>query len=479
MPTTQQGLVVYADGSSRPNPGFGGYGLFGYHYKLAPRPKNTKHPIKTAMHFTTEGMSRDKGAVSIEVVNILEAAIAIEGNTVTNNIAELKAAIHALGWVEQNEAISEILVLTDSSYVVNNFRDHLKNWIARDCRKLDGTTISNDKLWRELDQVRTRLYARGVTITLKWIKGHSDNYGNDLADMHSVIASNAARIQMQEGTQSFVPEVIETNITYAQFKASYQNKDVVYYFKDIFFTSAPINDAEHCFMSTTEDETNAGRRTTDSIFLVNKGYVPDLINRLRTFYRNVTRNYVCTCSIKLIKLENRDMLRIADQVDVAYLLLPVPRTSNLFTLIGTTGPFLQENTMEYPFIVNINKLSAAMVRMQENEDLELTSYCVKGKFIEEDKLKLSNKDKFIDLSDLVEGKIVFSQRPVLGVGYDVPAYLTLKKIESEIQSLEVIFDKDKESNFYTLYTKITTPNREICSVNMLNKYLAMIPKSIK
>ena len=68
---------------------------------------------------------------------------------------------------------------------------------------------------------------------------------------------------------------------------------------------------------------------------------------------------------------------------------------------------------------------------------------------------------------------MFTQKPVMLVGYDIPNYLTLKKIEEEIESVTAVFDKSSDSNFYTLFTKIKTADRVICSVNMLDKYLAV------
>lgn len=468
-----QSLVAFCDGSARPNPGYGGYGVFGYTYRSAPRPKNTKHPIKAALSFTPTGVSKEKSEVCIEVLDIWEAAVAVEGNLCTNNIAELKAALHVLQWVQASEEVMEVLIITDSRYFVNNFKDHLKGWADKGFKKLDGSVISNVEIWGALEKTRNELKARGVKITVQWVKGHSEDYGNDMADVLSVIASNAARIQQLTPGSPFKTEIIQTRTPYSEFKQSYQNKDLVYYFKDVFFSSANKADESHCFLSATEDEPNTGRRTTDSIFLVNKGFVPELIKRLRKFYRAVPRSYTCNCSIRLTKLENRDVLRLAESVDVSYLLLPVSRSSNAYNLIGSEGTFLQENTMEFPFIVNITKLTNAITNLMEDEDTLGIRFPLTDRLVAEGKLLIDNKEKFLDLSTEVGEKISFCQRPLVGVGYDIPAYLTLKKIEAEITSVHAVFHKSQNSNFYTLYTKITMPERELCSINMLEKYLAL------
>lgn len=467
-------MVIYADGSARPtNPGFGGYGLFGYSYKEAPRPKNTKHPIKGNVSFTHEGFAKDKTDTPIEVVNIYEACIACQSPATTNNIAELAAAVHALDWAMNTPTVAKIIIVTDSSYVVNNFNQNLKGWRSRGFTKQGGEPLSNEHLWRKISELSEQLLFRDVQVQMKWVKGHSDDYGNQVADTYSVVASNAARVQTHNPSEAFVTDIINKVSPYAEFKASYQNKDVLYYFKHIYFSSAYVNDEDHCLVTSVEDETNTGKRVVDSIFAVSKGYVPKLIKDLRNFYRSVPRSYVCTCSVHLKRFENRDILRIAESVDVRFLLVPIARKNNAYSLLNEPGEFLQENTMDYPFIVNINKLYSAMVRMHESPHDQAFACALDPILLESGKLKLSTKDKFLDLTEQTKDIIMFTQKPVMLVGYDIPNYLTLKKIEEEIESVTAVFDKSSDSNFYTLFTKIKTADRVICSVNMLDKYLAV------
>lgn len=471
-------LVLYADGSARPtNPGFGGYGLFGYLYKTTPRSKNTKHPVKGNIQFTHEGFAKDKTDVGIEVINIYEACIASQNTSTTNNAAELGAAIHALNWAMEVSDLSKVLIITDSNYVVNNYNQNLKSWKAKGFTKQGGEPLSNETLWKKISELSEQLIYRQVEVQMKWVKGHSDDYGNQVADTYSVIASNAARVQTHNPDQPFTTEIINRITPYPEFKASYQNKDVLYHFKHIYFSSAYLDDDNHCLATSVGDEANTGRRASDSIFSVSKGYVPKLIKDLRNFYRSVPRTYTSICSIHLKRLENRDILRIAESVDVRYLLIPVTRKNNTYSLLNEPGEFLQENNMDYPFIVNINKLYGAMMRMHENPN-DLSFACdLDTTLLENGKLKLTTKDKFIDLTEHTKETILFTQKPVMMVGYDIPNYLTLKKIEDDIENVTVVFDKSPESNFYTLFTKIKTTDRLICSVNMLDKYLAVAGQS--
>lgn len=474
-PTETLTLIAYCDGSARPtNPGYAGYGIFGYTFKAAPRPKNTKHPIKAALSFTTEGISKDKSEEIIEVVDILEVSVALQGNTNTNNVGELKAALHSLKAALHSPEITKVVIIADSRYFTNNFKDHLKGWANNGFKKLSGELISNVEVWGELELTRNTLVDRGVQIEVKWIKGHSDDYGNDMSDTLSVIASNAARVMQESSTTTFNPVVLDVKMPYSEFKKSYDNKDVVYHFKDLFFSSSHQNDEDYCFLSSTEDEVNVGRRVTDAIFAVNQGSVPSLINRIKKFYRSLPRSYVCNCSARLSKFENRDILRLAEVVPIEYLLIPVSRSTNQFSLIGTDKVFLQENTMEFPFIVNISKLTNAIVGILSLPQEEGVSVDVSSHFIKEGKLLITNKDKHIDLSAEVSGRIKFCQKPLLGIAYDVPNYLTLKKVELELKAVHAVFHKNEHNNFYTLYTKIATQDRVLCCINMVDKYLAVL-----
>lgn len=468
------GMVLYTDASTRPNPGYGGYGIYGYTFKYAVRPKNIKHPVKTALFLNHNGIAKTKTEFPIEVVDIVECVHAIENKATTNNYSELRATIEGLRLATEREILHELIVLTDSSYVVSSFNESLNKWFRNGWVKQDGQPISHLADWQQALTYRETLKAKGVKITFQWVKGHSEDYGNEVCDLYSVIASNAARLQHEEGVETFVTDIYSKQSSYQEYKKSYDNKDFVYHFKDLFFNSQTIDDTSYCFITDTEDDSTKGRRATDSIFLAVKGYVPPLVNRLKEFYRALPRNYVCTCCIKLTGLENRDVLRIADYVDVKYLLRRKLPNRNIYTFIRSDSAFMEENTMEFPFIMNINKLSCAMENIEEG-GLGTIAEDITQDIIGDGKVILTGKDRYIDLDHRLSGRVQFTQKLLLGVGLDIPNYLALKKLEDEIRKVDLVLHKDPESNFYTVFTKLTTDNREVYSVNVPNKFLAFKP----
>ena len=471
--------IYYCDGSARPtNPGFGGYGIFGYYFLDAKRPKNTKHPVKDKYNFTSLGVSTSKGEAPIEVTHILEYIRAANNTKSTNNENELKATLHALELIHANPDLVEATILTDSKYMVDGINENLDKWLLNDFKRVDGRPVAYPDEWVSISVYRKALLERGTKLNVQWVKGHSGDYGNDTADLYAVIGSNAARYQFERGVQDFQTDILSREMTYAEYKSSY-HKDFLYHFKDLFFTSSTlIDDSSYCLVSSNEDDKEIGKRDNTTIFLASHGKVPNFINHIKAFYRTLPRNYTAACSIKLTRLENRDVLRLGDCVNVEYMLVPHGnQTRRGYAIVDSASNpvtvFVQENTMEYPFIASVNKIHELLSCPDLSQVPKLQMWDVTDKFIKEGKLTLSNKDKFVDFTYLTEGQMVLTQRLMASVGSDLPNYLALKKIEEEIERVEVILQGSSNNNLYTLYVRITTADRQLYSLNVVNKYLAV------
>lgn len=470
--------VFYCDGSCRPNPGYGGYGIFGYTFQEAKRPKNTKHPLKDKFNFTHEGILTTKGTEPIEVLNILEFVRASNNPKTTNNENELKATLHVLELVHAHPEWDEVTLLTDSEYMVKGINENLVKWEANGYKKVGGMPIAYTDDWVSINLYYKALTERGCKINVKWVKGHSGDYGNDTADYYSVIGSNAARQQFERQVEEFCTDIYTSETTYAEYKKSYA-KDFVFHFKDLFFSSSPtIQDDSYCFVSSNEEDAEIGKRDNTTIFLANHGYVPGFINRVKQFYRNLPRQYIATCSMKLSRLENRDILRMGEFVDVEYMLVPIARNNRMaYGLVdsasNSVGVFLQENSIEFPFIASVTKVHELLSCQDLTATPKVNVWDVTDKFVCDGKLTLSNKDKFVDFTYLTEGQLVLTQRLMASMGADIPNYLALKKIEAEIERVEVILQGSNNNNLYTLFVRITTTNRQLYSLNVVNKYLAV------
>ena len=96
-----------------------------------------------------------------------------EKNT-TNNRMELLAAIMSLKKIKTN---SEVVIFTDSIYVKNGITEWMKNWKKNGWKNSSKKPVKNKDLWVKLDKL-----CEANRVSWKWVKGHSTNEFNNLAD---------------------------------------------------------------------------------------------------------------------------------------------------------------------------------------------------------------------------------------------------------------------------------------------------------
>ena len=92
----------------------------------------------------------------------------------TNNRMELIAPIMALKRIKSE---SDVVIFTDSSYVKNGITEWIKKWEKNGWKNTNKKPVKNIDLWKKLNDL-----CKKNKVTWKWIKGHSDNKYNNLAD---------------------------------------------------------------------------------------------------------------------------------------------------------------------------------------------------------------------------------------------------------------------------------------------------------
>ena len=130
--------TVYTDGACSRNPGPGGWGAVILDEK--------KHQVNIS--------GKDKDT--------------------TNNRMESMAPIMALKKIKSN---SDVVIFTDSKYVKNGITDWIKKWEKNGWKNSNKKPIKNKDLWIKLNN-----FCQKNKVTWKWVKGHSNNKYNDLAD---------------------------------------------------------------------------------------------------------------------------------------------------------------------------------------------------------------------------------------------------------------------------------------------------------
>ncbi len=92
----------------------------------------------------------------------------------TNNRMELMAVIRAL---ESLKRPSEVLITTDSQYVMKGITEWIKNWKRNGWRTAAKKPVKNADLWQELDR-----FVEQHQVKWAWVKGHSGHAENERAD---------------------------------------------------------------------------------------------------------------------------------------------------------------------------------------------------------------------------------------------------------------------------------------------------------
>jgi ribonuclease HI len=107
-------------------------------------------------------------------------------NPSTNQRMEIRAALEAV-----RSLSGPLLVVSDSTYVVNCFRDRwYAGWQARGWVTSARKPVANRDLWEPL----VTLVAQRGDVAFQWVKGHSGNAMNDFVDRLAVEASRQAGV---------------------------------------------------------------------------------------------------------------------------------------------------------------------------------------------------------------------------------------------------------------------------------------------
>lgn len=100
----------------------------------------------------------------------------------TNQRMELMAALDALRHLE-----GRVEVISDSTYVVNCFRDGWwKGWLKRGWKNSKKEPVANRDIWEPLIELYR---SREDELEFTWVKGHAGNEWNDVADRLAVEAA--------------------------------------------------------------------------------------------------------------------------------------------------------------------------------------------------------------------------------------------------------------------------------------------------
>lgn len=119
----------------------------------------------------------------------------------SNNQTELAACIFALQkvrrFLKEKKCFYKVIIYSDSQYIVDNYSKAIWEWTKRKWRKLDGSPISNQKLWKEFKSLFISISNSGIRIEIKKVKGHSQDQDNrDVDKLAKKSAKRSTRLNV-------------------------------------------------------------------------------------------------------------------------------------------------------------------------------------------------------------------------------------------------------------------------------------------
>lgn len=227
-PVVADGMVLYCDGSAKPNPGFIGAGCHGYAYNNEVPKKGTglathtltmtgyvdnKESEKEARAGQISEISGGAGKPSESKKTLDKITPVMYYNTAasfdfqaSNNVAELMA-VHVGIRMALATNVKSLLVKTDSEYVNKVLTKFAAIWVRSNWLKRDGTPVSNQDFIKDLLASVAEMHEKGIKLEIQWVKGHSTYIGNIAADKLANIGSAASKAKKVEvNVQQHVPE---------------------------------------------------------------------------------------------------------------------------------------------------------------------------------------------------------------------------------------------------------------------------------
>jgi ribonuclease HI len=163
-------ITIYTDGSSRGNPGPGGW-----------------------------------GAIILTEDRVLELG-GRDDNT-TNNKMELLGAIRGLEAVQKlKEGALRVTVKTDSEYVKKGMTEWITGWIARGWKTAAKKPVLNQELWQELLKQKEMIVSKGGSITFEYVQAHVGITLNERADTIATSFADKEPVELFNGKRSSYKE---------------------------------------------------------------------------------------------------------------------------------------------------------------------------------------------------------------------------------------------------------------------------------
>lgn len=446
-PIVADGMVLYCDGSSRPNPGFIGAGIHGYAYNKEVPKKGTGLPTHS---LTKEGYidNKDIPKEQNKVVTPLmyyNCAGSFDFQS-TNNVAELLAT-HVAIRLALLCNVKKLHIKTDSEYVIKVLTKFAAIWVKSNWLKRDGTPVSNQDFIKDILVSVAEMQEKNIKFDLEWVKGHSTHIGNIAADKLANIGSEFSRqkkigINVQEHPPEGYWKQETTRHPFLCHPRAYFTSDNTDIIEGMYFIG-----------NHGKDDDFVGRPEVDNamavIFIKNKEEVLDIIiNHCKTIAGSQSRFFFARLDSIYTKNRDKDIVEYkegtlivedtskrldiisADEVELVRDLQPLRLSERAFTclsdLMERLNRHMQDNDFPRTVVTDITSNFYENTR-KIVKNVETISFQLHKKYIvgyRSEKITIKNEKGEIP--------VIFT------LGIDLPDRNALKRLESLSPKIKVL-----------------------------------------
>jgi len=487
-------LVAYTDGSANPNPGFTGYGVHAYITDEEQKPKNvlTKYTVTNRGYYDKAllATNTDTNIKPIGIKRIFDL-YGYNNDSITNNTAETDAVIELLRFVTNDnfkDVIGDIqtLVINIDSKVVLAGIDKILSGKVKDI-------IANNEYFVIMEKLIDKLKESKIELIPKKVKGHSNNLGNDRADM----LSNMGRyINIKKGKQFNI--IIEDRNTYWGNRIDRDpilNNTLIFEhsLKDI-----ELDSTINICMVNYKDETDIGKAGNDIIYTVAvlKNDKPEL-SLISSLVREITGDIDIPYVFNLNNIYNKEVYNNIRLYGKDYLIMDDRVIRKIDTVDNIRiAQEIAPPGVSFKAIIKHNRL-ANMIDNYINNDLKNDNIDLVD--ITSSLYGKDEKDRPILLKELVNDKlslkidvskhVPYNRKLTIRLKMDLPKRNTLKRFEKLNPKVYLILEKvyrpingEKVMSLFTYKTLIEYGNedkRYILTDNVYASTIMIMPKKVK
>lgn len=445
-------FIAYTDGSAEPNPGPCGGSMHGYVYEeFADKQKDAPTGVViTNMGYLSKINSNNFNYKIVNPVLYLDGVYTYSGIG-TNNIGELIGVLETLKYVLKNNdelKIDKIVFYTDSTYTINAYR----NIMTSDEKKWNKPDKPNIEILREINIYLKKADFYNLVIDFVKVKGHSNDFGNDIADRLAWVARNTS-----SNNEVFIDVLVSDGKKYWKPKIE---RESVLKFKNIYYLPFIRGKERSKFYGVIDYKSDevVGKKTNNALYgVVKLKELPEIVENVMNYIADYLKNFSMVTEVSLKDIYTSQHMRYHNFLkEKAYKFYSGKGYKYLYLDETPIIQTVENHGLGTLAFQKIKELNTVLEKYEQNEIkpnqevIDITDYI----FDVDDKttMKLDTLSKNIIVDINIDGKVY--KVPII-LGKEMLSRNQLKSLEKEEPEIKMIIEKVSEK-FFKYYIVIET-----------------------